>query len=195
VLLAVAVAVVAAVPLPVELPEAVATAVPLPVELSLAVAIAVPLPVELPVAVATAVPLPVELPVAVVAAVALLVELSDPVAELLQVAEGDPVVVSKPLPEGGTDAELGGVFEGAGDIVETSEEEPDLLTPGVYVWAAEGDRLLRGDDDTDIETVFVFELVNDCDGLDECVAVLEVVVVLLADVETLGDFVADVLPV
>ena len=36
---------------------------------------------------------------------------------------------------------------------------------------------------------------NDCDGLGECVAVLEFVVVLLADVETLGDFVADVLPV
>jgi hypothetical protein len=65
----------------------------------------------------------------------------------------------------------------------------------VYVCATEGDRLPRSDDDIDVETVFVFELVNDCDGLDECVAVLEVVVVVLADVETLGDFVADVLPV
>ena len=36
-------------------------------------------------------------------------------------------------------------------------------------------------------SVFVFELVKDCDGLDECVGVLECVDDLLPDAETLGD--------
>ena len=75
------------------------------------------------------------------------------------------------------------MLEGAGVIVCIGDNAE------VYDCDEEGERLVSGDDDP------VFELVKDCDGLDECVDVLEVVVVVLTDVDTLDDFVGAVLPV
>jgi len=127
------------------------------------VAIGVPvaetLPVELPVAVTL--PLPVELPVAV--------------------AEGDPVPVATPL------SEDCGESDEAGDNVATGEEELVSLYNGLRDSAVVGDLVMRGEGEPVTDRVFVFELVKDCDGLDECVGVLDCVDDLLTDAETLGD--------
>ena len=135
------------------------------------VAVGVPvadtLPVELPVAVA--VPLPVELPVAV--------------------AEGEPVAVATPL------SEDCGESDEAGDNVATGEEEPDSLRTALCDAATEGDLVTRGEGEPVTDSVFVFELVKDCDGLDDCDGVLEFVEEALIVVETLGDLLAALLRV
>jgi len=146
-----------------------------------AVAVATPLPVELwdalaeddPVAVAVAVTLSIEVPLGVPVVVALTVthpvELSD------AVTEGDPVAVAITL------------SDDWGEPDESGEEEPDSLSTALCDAATEEDLVTRGDDDTVVDSVFVFELVKDCDGLDECVGVLDCVDDLLDDAETLGD--------
>lgn len=152
-------------------------------------AAAVPLPVELsdvvaegdPVAVADAVSLSIEVPVAapvvVDDTVPLPVELSE------AVAEGESVVVAITL------------SDDWGEPDEASEEESDSLRTELCDGVTECDLVTKGDDESVVLSVFVFELVKDCDVLDECVGVLEAVLLLLTDVETLDDFVATSLPV
>ena len=144
-----------------------ATAVPLPVELSDALAEGDPVAVA--VAVALSIEVPVGAPVVVALTVPLPVELSD------AVAEGDPVVVAITL------------SDDWGEPDEATEEEPDSLRTGVCDAATEDERVTRGDNDAVVDSVLVFELVKDCDGLDECVGVLDCVDDLLTDAETLGD--------
>ena len=123
------------------------------------VAVAVELSIEVPVAVPVVVELTVPLPV----------ELSE------AVAEGESVVVATTL------------SDDWGEPDEASEEEPDSLRAELCDAATEGDFVAKGDDDSVVLSVFVFELVNDCDGLDECVGVLEFVDDLLTEADTLGD--------
>ena len=125
----------------------------------MAVAVAVSVSIEVPVAV----------PVIVELTVALPVELSD------AVVEGESVVVAITL------------SDDWGEPDEASEEESDSLRTGVCDAATEGDFVAKGDNDAVVDSVFVFELVNDCDGLDECVGVLEFVDDLLTEADTLGD--------
>ncbi len=148
---------------------AVPVADPLPVELPVAVALPLPVAEGEPVAVATAVPLSVELPVAV--------------------AEGDPVAVATPL------SEDCGESDDTGDNVATGEGELVSLYNGLRDSAVVGDLVMRGEGEPVTDRVFVFELVKDCDGLDECVGVLECVDDLLDDAETLGDLLGALLRV
>ena len=90
-------------------------------------------------------------------------------------ADGDPVAVATTL------------TDDWGEPDETGEEEPDSLRTELCDAATEDDRVTREEGDTVVDSVFVFELVKDCDGLDECVGVLDCVDDLLTDVETLGD--------
>ncbi len=90
-------------------------------------------------------------------------------------ADGDPVAVAIIL------------SDDWGELDKTGEEEPDSLRTELCDAATEGDRVTREEGDTVVDSVFVFELVKDCDGLDECVGVLDCVDDLLTDVETLGD--------
>ena len=151
--------------------------------MAVAVPVADPLPVELPVAVPVPVPEAEGDPVAVAAALPLSVEL--PVA----VADGDPVTVATPL------SDDWGEPDEADDNVAIGEEELDSLYKGLPDAAVVGDLVRRGDGEPVTESVFVFELVKDCDGLDECVGVLEFVEEALTDVETLGDLLAPLLRV
>ena len=188
-------AVVAAVTLPVEVAVAVVAALALPVELSDAVGTLLSLADEVAVAVVAAVTLPVEVAVAVATAVTLPVELSDAVETLLSLADEVPVKLAVPVTEGSADTEPRGVPDDMNDSVAAGDEVPDSLGVREYDSTLDVERLMSGDGDIDVVTVFVFELVKDCDGLDECVDVLELVVVVLTDVDTLGDCVLAVLPV
>jgi hypothetical protein len=153
------------------------------------VAAAVPLPLELsdvvaegdPVAVADAVSLSIEVPVAVPVVVELTLPLPVELSEA--VVEGESVVVAITL------------SDDWGEPDEASEEESDSLRTELCDAVTECDLVTKGDDESVVLSVFVFELVKDCDVLDECVGVLEAVVLLLTDVETLDDFVATSLPV
>lgn len=152
-------------------------------------AAAVPLPLELsdvvaegdPVAVADAVSLSIEVPVAVPVVVELTLPLPVELSEA--VVEGESVVVAITL------------SDDWGEPDEASEEESDSLRTELCDAVTECDLVTKGDDESVVLSVFVFELVKDCDVLDECVGVLEAVVLLLTDVETLDDFVATSLPV
>ena len=126
-------------------------------------------PVVVAVVVALSIDVPEAAPVVVALTVPLPVELCD------AVADGDPVAVATTL------------SDDWGEPDETGEEEPDSLRTELCDAATEEDRVTRGDDDTVADSVFVFELVKDCDGLDECVGVLDCVDDLLTDAETLGD--------
>jgi hypothetical protein len=156
---------------------------------------AVVLAEELSVAVGSAVPLPVEVPVPVWIAVPEGIELSEAEALLLWLEEELLVKLLVPVAEGSVDGELIGVPDDMNENVAAGDEVPDSLGVREYDSSADFERLASGDGDIDLVTVFVFELVNEWDGLDECVEVLDVVVVVLTDVDTLGDCVTRALTV
>ena len=93
------------------------------------------------------------------------------------------------------DGEIIGVPDDINENVAPGDELTDCLGVREYDSSADFERLASGDGDIDVVTVFVFEYVNECDGLDECVEVLDVVVVVLTDVDTLAECVTRVLAV